>query len=49
MKDMLSQRENEIKEVVMTLKVFADEKKRLEKENERMRTKEMSVGHNNQA
>lgn len=33
----------------MTLKVFADEKKRLEKENERMRTKEMSVGHTNQA
>jgi len=35
---MLHQRENEIKEVVMTLKAFADEKKRLEKEIERMRS-----------
>ena len=31
----------------MTLKAFADEKKRLEKENERMRNQEMQIGHNN--
>ena len=46
-KEMLQKRENEIKELVLTLKAFADEKKRLEKELERMRTQEMSIGHNN--
>ena len=40
-KEMLEKRENEIKEIVLTLKAFADEKKRLEKELERMRTAEM--------
>ena len=34
---------------MLTLKAFADEKKRLEKEVEKMRTHEMQVGHNNQA
>ena len=38
---MLQKRENEIKELVLTLKAFADEKKRLEKELERVRTVEM--------
>jgi len=46
-KEMLTKRENEIKELVLTLKAFADEKKRLEKENERIRNQEMSIGHNN--
>ena len=46
---MLQKRENEIKEIVLTLKAFADEKKRLEKEVEKMRSHEMQVGHNNQA
>jgi len=32
---------------VLTLKAFADEKKRLEKELEKMRSHEMQVGHNN--
>jgi len=40
-KEMLQKRENEIKELVLTLKAFADEKKRLEKELERVRTVEM--------
>ena len=35
---MLQKRENEIKEIVLTLKAFADEKKRLEKELEKMRS-----------
>lgn len=48
-KEMLQKRENEIKELVLTLKAFADEKKRLEKEIDRMRTQEMSIGHSNQA
>ncbi len=38
---MLQKRENEIKEIVLTLKAFADEKKRLEKEIERMRSEEI--------
>ena len=46
-KEMLQKRENEIKEIVLTLKAFADEKKRLEKEVENMRSHEMQVGHNN--
>lgn len=37
-KEMLQKRENEIKELVLTLKAFADEKKRLEKEIDRMRS-----------
>ena len=40
-KEMLQKRENEIKEIVLTLKAFADEKKRLEKEVEKMRSHEM--------
>ena len=48
-KEMLQKRENEIKEIVLTLKAFADEKKRLEKELEKARSHEMQVGHNNQA
>ena len=48
-KEMLQKRENEIKELVLTLKAFADEKKRLEKEIDRMRSQEMSIGHSNQA
>ena len=48
-KEMLQKRENEIKEIVLTLKAFADEKKRLEKELERMRSAEMQIGHSNQA
>lgn len=47
--EMLQKRENEIKEIVLTLKAFADEKKRLEKELERMRTEDVSGGHTNQA
>ena len=47
LKEMLQKRENEIKEIVLTLKAFADEKKRLEKEVERMRNSEMSIGHSN--
>lgn len=39
--EMLQKRENEIKEIVLTLKAFADEKKRLEKEIERMRSEEI--------
>ena len=46
---MLQKRENEIKEIVLTLKAFADEKKRLEKEIERMRSEEIKGGHTNQA
>ena len=34
---------------MLTLKAFADEKKRLEKEIDRMRSQEMSIGHSNQA
>ena len=34
---------------MLTLKAFADEKKRLEKEPEKAKTHEMQVGHNNQA
>ena len=48
-KDMLKKREGETKEIVMTLKAFADEKKRLENEVERMKNHEMQVGHMNQA
>jgi hypothetical protein len=48
MKDMISKREGEIKEIVLTLKAFADEKRRLEKENERLKKEELQVGHNNQ-
>ncbi len=39
--EMLQKRENEIKEIVLTLKAFADEKKRLEKEIERLRSDEI--------
>jgi len=46
---MILKRDTEIKEIVLTLKAFADEKKRLEKEVERMRTDEQLTGHNNQA
>ncbi len=46
---MLQKRENEIKEIVLTLKAFADEKKRLENEIERMRSDEIQGGHTNQA
>ena len=49
LKEQLQKRENEIKELVLTLKAFADEKKRLEKEIDRMRSQEMSIGHSNQA
>ena len=48
-KDMLKKREGETKEIVMTLKAFADEKKRLENEVERMKNHEMQVGHMNRA
>ena len=47
--EMILKRDTEIKEIVLTLKAFADEKKRLEKEVERMRTDEQLTGHNNQA
>ena len=39
--ELLQKKENEIKEVVLTLKAFADEKKRLEKELDKMRSQEM--------
>lgn len=47
LKDMLKKRETETKEIVLTLKAFADEKKRLESEIERMRNQELQIGHNN--
>ena len=48
MKEMIQKREGEIKEIVLTLKAFADEKRRLEKEVDRLKKEEMQVGHNNQ-
>ena len=33
---------------MLTLKAFADEKRRLEKEVDRLKKEEMQVGHNNQ-
>ena len=41
LKEMLKKRETETKEIVLTLKAFADEKKRLEGEVERMRNQEL--------
>ena len=46
---MQKKRETETKEIVLTLKAFADEKKRLEGELERMRNQELQIGHSNQA
>ena len=48
MKEMIQKREKDIKEIVLTLKAFADEKRRLEKEIERLKNEEMQGGHNNQ-
>jgi predicted nuclease with TOPRIM domain len=36
-----------MKEVVRTLKAFSDEKKRLERENEQLKSDEHKIGHNN--
>ena len=49
LKEMQKKRETETKEIVLTLKAFADEKKRLEGELERMRNQELHIGHSNQA
>ena len=47
MKQFIAKRESEMKEVVRTLKAFSDEKKRLERENEMLRSDEHKIGHNN--
>eukprot|EP00352_Strombidinopsis_acuminata_P008935 CAMPEP_0176374026 /NCGR_PEP_ID=MMETSP0126-20121128/26456_1 /TAXON_ID=141414 ORGANISM="Strombidinopsis acuminatum, Strain SPMC142" /NCGR_SAMPLE_ID=MMETSP0126 /ASSEMBLY_ACC=CAM_ASM_000229 /LENGTH=57 /DNA_ID=CAMNT_0017734411 /DNA_START=381 /DNA_END=554 /DNA_ORIENTATION=+ len=48
MKALIHKRENEMKEVVRTLKTFSEDKKRLEKENESLRIDyDQFVGHNN--
>ena len=47
-KEIMQKKDAEMKEIVLTLKAFADEKRRLEKENERLKKEELQIGHNNQ-
>lgn len=49
LKEMVQKHQSEIKDLVKTLKAFSDEKNRLEKELDKMKTHEIQLGHSNHA